>query len=410
VNHRFGRDALWAGALATALLVGACSSSGNNASSSGGSGAKGSYVVADDDELSGPFAAYGNYTLTFIRAAVDYVNKHGGLNGHQVNLVTGDNAATGQNPISAAQQLLNSDNVNAIVGLTVSADCGQVAQLAAARKIPELCFSTPSSSLTTVQPYTYAGGLNNNQAGKPAVAFASGALKFGAGTKYAIYGTNVAGDVAFLNATTKYANAAGMHQTAREEVPVTAANGDTEIAQLVASKPQVVFAYPNEPQIQPLVRALRAAGNKAPVILAPGAASYPDIIALADPNVYALTDTEYVTDLGTTESGAAILVKAMTADGQGSPSDINQLLGDVAFPQIWAVLQGLKACGYPCSGSQLEATLDKTSIQMPGLFSGSFGWTATSHVPYSSMYVSTYDSSTKQLKVVANLPAGGVND
>jgi branched-chain amino acid transport system substrate-binding protein len=417
MNRRFRRGFLPAALLAAVLVLAACSSSsgggssGSSTSAGGVSAAvKGDYVLGDDDLLSGPFALYGNYTLTYIRAAVDYVNKTGGLNGHQVRLVTADAAATGQNASSAAQQLITSSNVNALVGFTVSAYCGEAAPLAALHKVPMLCYSTPGSVDKPVQPYVFSGYPENNQGAKPSVAFATGTLKLGAGTKYAVYGTDAAGDVAYMNATAKYADAAGMKQTAWEEVPIAAVNGDTQIAQLVASKPQVVFAFPNETQIQPLVESLRAAGNNAPIIFSPGGASYSDLIAAADPNFYVLTATQYVTDLATTDAGTSLLVKAMTADGQNTVADMNQVLGDVAFPQIWAMLQALKACGYPCSGTALQATLEKTSITMPGLFDGSFGWSPTSHIPYSSVYVYEYDSSTKQPKEVTTLSLGGVDD
>ena len=64
---------------------------------------------------------YGQYTLTFIRAAASYANAHGGINGHQVKIVTADAAATGQNASSAAEQLIDSDHVSAIFGFTVAA-------------------------------------------------------------------------------------------------------------------------------------------------------------------------------------------------------------------------------------------------------------------------------------------------
>ncbi|HEX3956129.1 MAG TPA: ABC transporter substrate-binding protein, partial [Trebonia sp.] len=99
-------------ALAAALA--GCSSGGSSsaaagpassgAAASGAASASGDYVIGVDDVLSGPLASYGQSFLTNARAAVNYVNANGGVNGHQVKLATADSAATGQNASAAAQQ------------------------------------------------------------------------------------------------------------------------------------------------------------------------------------------------------------------------------------------------------------------------------------------------------------------
>src|ERR1700678_1836213 len=98
------------GALAAGLA--ACPRGGSNApgaswpvatapASGTSSAAAGDYVIGVDDVLSGPLASYGQSFLINARAAVNYVNANGGVNGHQVKLVSADSASTGQNASSA---------------------------------------------------------------------------------------------------------------------------------------------------------------------------------------------------------------------------------------------------------------------------------------------------------------------
>ncbi|MBV9603584.1 MAG: ABC transporter substrate-binding protein, partial [Solirubrobacterales bacterium] len=119
-SHRGRRYA--AAALVTvaiAALLSACGSS-----SSGSSSSKSSTLAADTKSAgsssgtpfrvlwicpaSGPLAAAGNAELTGMEAAVTYVNSHGGVLGHKVELKTVDDGGAGTRAVSAAEQALAS--------------------------------------------------------------------------------------------------------------------------------------------------------------------------------------------------------------------------------------------------------------------------------------------------------------
>jgi branched-chain amino acid transport system substrate-binding protein len=279
-NRRFISIA-GAGCVVAAALAG-CASSGSsssvssspvsNASGASTSGAStssaaaGDYTIGVDDVLSGPLASYGQSFLINARAAVNYVDANGGVNGHQVKLVSADSAATGQNASSAAQQLISADNVSALIGFTLSDDCAAVSALATAHQVPIVCTSIAPSQLSPVQKYTFAGGDVEIEEVPGTLAFVQDYLKLPKGSTFAILGANPLGTQLWAQQLTTAMKAAGYKSVAEELIPVTSVNGSTQISQVVSAKPDIVFAEPVASMYLPLVQALRAAGNNAPIV------------------------------------------------------------------------------------------------------------------------------------------------
>src|ERR1700722_19042338 len=243
-----------AGRVLAAVLAG-CSSGGSGTPASGAPSASGDYVIGVDDVLSGPLASYGQSFLTNARAAVSYVNANGGVNGHQVKLVSADSAATGQNASSAAQQLISGQNVTAMVGFTLSDDCSAVSTLASARQVPIVCTSIPPSSLSPVQQYTFAGGDVEIEEVPGTLAFVKNYLKLAPGSTFAILGANPLGTQLWAKQLTTAMEGAGYKSVAQELIPVTSVNGSTQISQVVTAKPDIVFAEPVASMYLPLDQA-----------------------------------------------------------------------------------------------------------------------------------------------------------
>jgi branched-chain amino acid transport system substrate-binding protein len=402
-NRRFisivGLGCIVAAALA-GCASGGSSSAGSGSSGSGSSSAAGDYVIGDDDDLSGPLASYGQSFLVDARAAVSYVNAHGGVNGHQVKLVSADSAATGQNASSAAQQLISADNVSAIVGFTLSEDCSAVSTLATAHQVPIVCTSIGPSSLSPVEKYTFAGGDVEIEEVPGTLSFVENYLKLPKGSTFAILGANPLGTELWAKQLTTAMESAGYKSVAEQLIPVTSVNGSTQIAQVVAAKPDIVFAEPVASMYLPLMQALHAAGNNAPVVSAHNGVGYQGIASIKDPNLYGITPTEYLTDAASTQSGAAMYISGMKSIGQTSLSQLNGIIGPPGFITVYGIAQALKTCSYPCSGEQLATALESLKLTLPGLVSGTFGWTAALHTPYTKEFVYAWDPATKAPKIV----------
>lgn len=362
--------------------------------------AAGDYVVGVDDVLSGPLASYGQSFLIDARAAVSYVNAHGGVNGHQVKLVSADSAATGQNASSAAQQLISTENVNAIVGFTLSDDCAAVSALATAHQVPIVCTSIAPSQLSPVEKYTFAGGDVEIEEVPGTIAFVENYLKLAKGSTFAILGANPLGTQLWAKQLTTAMTAAGYKSVATELIPVTSVSGSTQIAQVVAAKPDIIFAEPVASMYLPLIQALRAAGSNAPVVSAHNGVGYQGIVSIKDPNLYGITPTEYITSTASTQAGAAMYISGMKSIGQTTLSQLNGIIGAPGFITVYGITQALKTCSYPCSGADLATALQSLKLTLPGLVSGTFGWTSALHTPYTHEFVYAWDPTTKAPKIV----------
>ncbi|MCW2528151.1 MAG: Extracellular ligand-binding receptor [Pseudonocardiales bacterium] len=397
-------------ACALTLGVTACSSSKKSSTDGGGSAAgssaqasvAGNYVIGVDDVLSGPLAAYGTSFLTDVRAAVAYVNSKGGVKGHQVDLETADSAATGQNASAAAQQLISTKDVSAILGFTLSDDCAKVSAVAASRKVPIVCTSTASTLLEPVQKYVFAGNDVELQEIPGQVEFAQKDLKLGKGTTFAILDSSPLGVQLWAKQLTSTLEAAGFVSVGHETIPVTAVNGSTQISKIVSEKPQLVFAEPVASQYLPFVKALRADGNNAPIISAHNGVGYRGITSIQDANLYGVTTTEYIqsTTPDAKSTGQQMYIDGMKLIGQNTLDELNNIIGPPGFLSAMGVMEAFKSCGYPCSGEKLATAMEKVAVPFAGLVSGNYGWDSTLHSPYKQLFIYGWDPTTKTAKII----------
>jgi ABC-type branched-subunit amino acid transport system substrate-binding protein len=102
---------LIAAGIAIVLACSSCSSS-----QSGTTDSAKTIVVGLDSVLSGQFAELGALGRG-AQAYFDYVNSTGGVDGYKISTVTEDTANSGTQAISVTRQLIDSDHVNAVIGI-----------------------------------------------------------------------------------------------------------------------------------------------------------------------------------------------------------------------------------------------------------------------------------------------------
>lgn len=104
---------------AVALLatgITACSSASGSAGSGGGNkAASGTIKLGLITDLTGPFSSSFTSAEKGIKAYVQMVNDEGGINGHKLSYVVADTASTITGAQTAAQKLVQNDNVFAVV-------------------------------------------------------------------------------------------------------------------------------------------------------------------------------------------------------------------------------------------------------------------------------------------------------
>ena len=95
-------------------------------------------------QLTGPQAVYGVFSRIGIDLAIEDINKAGGINGRPVKVIYEDNAGDKQKAATAAQKLINVDNVDALISITPFMGA-VIAPIAEESKVPFIHISSVDS-------------------------------------------------------------------------------------------------------------------------------------------------------------------------------------------------------------------------------------------------------------------------
>lgn len=109
--------------------------------------------------LTGDAAAYGEPVINGTKLAVDEINKAGGINGRQIQLIVEDGKCTGQDAASAAQKLVNVDQVKYIIGAVCSGETATVLPITDPAKVLVI---SPGSSAAKLTQSGYKYFFRNN--------------------------------------------------------------------------------------------------------------------------------------------------------------------------------------------------------------------------------------------------------
>ncbi|HEX3958693.1 MAG TPA: ABC transporter substrate-binding protein [Trebonia sp.] len=385
-----------AAAIACAFGLAACSSSNAGTTSGGSAGASGGapFVVGATEDLSGPLAAYGANVHQAFSVAFNAANAKGGVNGHNVNLVIKDDQSVLTTALSNTRALL-SQHVVVTTGSTLSDFCSGIEPVVTAAQTPEICTNVDPKSLSPVEPYLFDMNPPEAMTAQPILQFGqkqSGVAK----PRVGIMVAGAGGSIDFGNAAEAYAKAQGWSVSDLETTSATTVTLPTgQVAKLAASKPDMVVVEETPDNTTALVTDLRQDGYRGPVI-----AQNPDFPGLAqtkDANFFMADANQYVAP-NATQSGAAEYVAQMKAAGVTSASDLNN--GQVVLDWVRAqdILAALKKCGGSCDGVSMQKALESTTISLPGVVD-QYGYSATSHVPVSTVYIYGWDAASAAPKL-----------
>ncbi len=116
--------------------------------------------------LTGEAAAYGEVMKNVTELTVNEVNKNGGVDGKQLQVIYEDGKCAGKDSANATQKLVNVDKVQIVFGYMCSGESLAGVPIAAASKV--LIFSAGSSSpkLTGISPYYFRDYPSDASQGK----------------------------------------------------------------------------------------------------------------------------------------------------------------------------------------------------------------------------------------------------
>ncbi len=132
----------------TAALASGCGNKTDNASEGGGNTAADVIKLGANLELTGGQASFGNSALKGAQLAVKEVNDAGGVLGKKIELVEADNASKSEEATRAAQKLITTNKVVAIIGSTTSTNTLGIVPVAQEKGVPLVSSSATNPKVT----------------------------------------------------------------------------------------------------------------------------------------------------------------------------------------------------------------------------------------------------------------------
>lgn len=142
--------------LAGGLLAG-CGNNADNTTAEGGNTGGGTIKIGADLEITGGQASFGDSALKGAKLAVKEINDAGGVLGKKLELIEADNASKSEEATRAAQKLITTNKVVAIIGATTSTNTLGIVPVVQEKGIP-LVSSSATNPKVTVDERT--GDLN----------------------------------------------------------------------------------------------------------------------------------------------------------------------------------------------------------------------------------------------------------
>jgi branched-chain amino acid transport system substrate-binding protein len=366
------------------------------------------YVVGFTSDFSSNFGYLGLGLKAGNLAYFNAINKSGGINGHPVKMVALDDSSQPDRGVANVTQLITQQKATAITGVMYSVICSSSVPLVTQYKVPMFCGVVSHDLVDPVVPYVYAATLEQAAYAAPQVLMAKQLMdqrKPGAGVKVAVvYSVGSAAIEQWYTAVASDIQTLGWELVDTERVPTTALDMSAELTKVIAAEPDVmILGAGNDAWVLAGMKQIAGAGKTFPVV------SY-DVPSWATVKTLNSTQFFYVAALSyapPTPPDTAPMMKKFLQDTAADNVDPNGPYVLRGYIQALIISAGLKRCGFPCSGEQLQAQLDKTSIDAGGLVDGSLQLTPTNHQPVTTMAAYQWDAAHTAPQVVGSgLKAG----
>ena len=137
------------GLVATLLFAFACERKGGPAAG----GQTGPIVIGYYGDLSGRTSNFGQSTKKGVEMAADEINKAGGINGRQIQILSEDDEGRPEKAATVVTKLIDQDRVIALLGEVASGNTLAAAPKAQAAKVPMISPSSTNPAVTQVGDY-----------------------------------------------------------------------------------------------------------------------------------------------------------------------------------------------------------------------------------------------------------------
>jgi branched-chain amino acid transport system substrate-binding protein len=115
--------------------------------------------------LSGEAASYGELTKNSVQLAVDEINKSGGIDGRQIEMIYEDGKCSGKDATTVTQKLVNIDKVKYIVGGLCSSEAFSQIPIITPAKVFTISFAASAAKLSGASEYFIRNNPSDSLAG-----------------------------------------------------------------------------------------------------------------------------------------------------------------------------------------------------------------------------------------------------
>lgn len=186
--------------------------------------------------VTGAGAAYGEAITNGLKLARDEINAKGEL---KIDLVIEDSSGKQEQALAAAQKLINSQQVAAIIGPTLSTEMKVVGPEANASGVPIMGTSTTAAGITQIGKYVFRNSLPESLAIPASVKKA--VAKYNIKSVAMLYGNDDVFTKSGFDSMKKAATDLGLKITTIEEFQKGQADYKAQLTKIKATKPDAVF-------------------------------------------------------------------------------------------------------------------------------------------------------------------------
>ncbi|HEX8176042.1 MAG TPA: ABC transporter substrate-binding protein [Pyrinomonadaceae bacterium] len=247
------------GLIATFVFGLACERRGE-----GGTDNTGPIKVGLYADLTGQTSSFGQSTKNGVQMAVDEINKTGGINGRQIQLLIEDDQGLPAQAATVVTKLINQDRVHAVLGEVASSNSLAAAPKAQEAKIPMITPSSTNPKVTQVGDYIFRVCFIDPFQGEVMAKFAVNTLK----AKTAAVLTDVNSDYSrgldqfFTDKFTKM----GGRIVERQSYTQTDQDFSGQMTAIRSANPDVIYVPGYYGQVGVIAKQAKQLGIKAPLL------------------------------------------------------------------------------------------------------------------------------------------------
>ena len=189
--------------------------------------------------LTGSVSQYGVAVNNAVKLAVADINAKGGVLGKNIEYICMDEKGDATEAVTAYSNLVENQNIVALVGDVTSKPCEAVAQKAKADNMPMITASATAESVTKVGSNVFRACFIDPYQGQLMASYAS--VKLGAKTCAILYDTGDTYSTGIADAFETAAKGLGMTVTNKEGYTTGSTDFNTQLTKIKANNPDVIM-------------------------------------------------------------------------------------------------------------------------------------------------------------------------